>query len=63
MQGFLKVGTKQQGKGTFRMGIKDAHLGRQIRDVQGIGQSKNRIVESSKHLGSLALTYLTVILP
>jgi hypothetical protein len=62
-QGFLKVGTKQYSKGLLRMGIKKAHLSGQIREVQRVGQSKNRIVESGKHLGSLALAYLTAILP
>src|SRR5205814_9393134 len=63
LQGFLKVGTKQDSKGLLRMGIKKAHLSGQIRDVQRVGQSKHRVVESGKHLGSLALAYLTAILP
>ena len=61
VQGLLKVGPKQQGKSSLRMGIKPAHLSGQIRDVQRIGHREHGIVERSQHLRGLARAHLAGI--
>lgn len=44
------------------MSSKNAHLSRQIRDVQRISQGEDGIVEGGKHLRSLARPDLAAIL-